>query len=125
MTDSHSDYVARLKSIYAGPAGELVYLDVRQFEDDVEAHDPELQERYWTEMLANFEFAVEQCSKLWGHPNARIRYDHADADSWMDRTQVSFVELACWPRADGKHFFVAINHEDRECPILIMSGVTI
>jgi len=118
------DYTDHLLALFNGVAGEFEVLDIRQFNEDTEAHNSELQEQYWSEMSANFYAAIAQGAAQWGNPVVQIRDDHSDADLWNNRTNLSFIELAAWSRDDGKYFFVLIDHEDRECPILLLAGIT-
>ena len=118
------NFTDRLVSLFSGDTGAFDLIDSRHFNDDMEAHDPNLQERYWAEMSANFQAAIVQASAIWGEPVARIRRDDDAADLWVDRTQLGFIEMVAWLREDGQHVFVLLAHEDRELPILLLAGVT-
>lgn len=107
---------------FGGAAVALDLIDIREFKGDIEAHDSTLQKRYLDEMSANFNAAVAQASALWGKPVVRIRRGD-DAKLWVNRLHIGFIEMAAWPREDGKLVFVLYDHEDRELPIVLLAGV--
>ena len=123
MSDS-SEISADILQLFDATPGESYDLVIRQFATDIEAHDPELQERYAAEMAANFQSVITILSESFGLPTANVRWDDDVYDAWLERLPISFNELAAWERSDGHHFYVLNHHEDRELPLLIMAGVT-
>ena len=124
MSDSN-DYLDMIKSIYDREPGEFEDLDHRQFSDNFDDQDPELQEQCWGEMVEKFQAAVTQTSTVYGPPEVRIGFEHEDADLWEARTQMGFMELAAWPRQDGQYFFISLDHPDHELPMLLSAGVSV
>jgi len=120
-----NQYLDMIKSVFDREPGEFEDLDHKQFSDNFDDQDPELQEQYWGEMVEKFHSAVAQASTVYGPPEVHIGFEHEDADEWADRTQLGFMELAAWPREDGQYFFVCIDHQDHELPMLLMAGVTV
>ena len=104
--------------------GESQDLAIRQFADDMEAHDPELQERYASQMASNFQAATDLIASKHGAPPISVAWDAPEYDSWIERLPLSFNQLVAWPRDDGHYFYILNHHEDRELPLLVMAGVT-
>ena len=100
-------------------AGEevMVLLRVRQFVDDVEAHNDQIQDQLEREFEEAFEIASSILSAEFGHGSA------SSEDEEDDFVQLSGVfSLTTWDVA-GKQLFLAAAHEDRETPFFLVVGV--
>jgi len=125
LDNSSKDYSQTLRALHAASAGEFAELDEHLFYGDIEAHDEDYQRRSWETMCGRFQYAVNQATSLWGAPAIRLQHDSPDSDEWIPLFQSGFHEMAAWQRPDGNYVYILIQHEDRECPILVMAGVTV
>ncbi len=89
-------------------------LDYFEFSNDIEAHNDEIQESKKIE----FEELLSQNEKLVSASFTLRSSEKLDLNFPISGVWKSFV----W-HINGKSRYLAIAHEDRECPILFIAGV--
>jgi hypothetical protein len=88
---------------------------IREFKDDVEAHDDKLQEQLERDFIAAFVESVEDLTDEYGPP-ARL------GEEGDDSVQIGGVfRFAIWRIRDNE-LWLAAAHEDRELPYVLLMG---
>lgn len=100
-----------------GTGAEIVDVMVQAFEDDVQAHDDDLQSRLEDEFVAEWSTAKEELVRDFGEP---IEEGATEA---TDVPLNGILRFAKW-QLGGRVLYLAASHEDRECPYLLMLGIT-
>ena len=98
-------------------SGELAVLRLRQFKDDVEAHDDVLQEKLADEFDEACLSAIRTLESEFG-PSSEIDCENDDVPLPL----CGFFRAAVWD-VGGKQLCVGVAHEDRECPYLLVLGL--
>lgn len=98
--------------------GEMDAVRIHEFELDGDEHDDDAIEKLHESFHADFDTAVVKLSKIYGSPT------RSESDSDDDSIPLcGLCRFAVWDTDDGG-FFVAVSHEDRGTPILLMVGST-
>lgn len=98
--------------------GEMEPVRMHEFELDGDEHDDDAIDKLHESFHADFDNATARLSKIYGQP-AR-----SESDSDDDAIPLSgLCRFAVWDTDDGG-FFLAVSHEDRGAPILLMVGPT-
>lgn len=92
-------------------------IDCREFFSDVEAHDDELQTSLEENFLANFQKYERSVTGRYGSPGTNGNNDHPGIP------HCGVLRYAIWT-IDGQSLYLALTHEDRELPFLIVMGVS-
>ena len=90
-------------------------LEVHEFKDDAAAHDDNAMDRLHADFETKFERVQAELSATYGVPS---RTGAAD-DVLIQLCGV--FRFAVWV-VEGRQLYVALAHEDRDCPILLMLG---
>ena len=90
-------------------------LRVHLFADDEAAHDNEAIDRLYAEFSNEFDGVATALAKRYGSPFRTGEED--DEDIPLN----GVFRFAIWLIGDMQ-LFVAVAHEDRECPILLLMG---
>lgn len=98
-------------------SGEMDVVRIHEFELDGDEHDDEAIEQLYLGFEKNFEKAVEILSQQHG-PAARSGKDDDEAIPLSGVMQFQIWEL------DEADLFLALSHEDRGVPILLMLGTS-
>jgi hypothetical protein len=93
-------------------------IDCREFRDDQEAHDEELQERLEAELRANLSKHEKTLAKEYGQPVA------AGPDEHRDIPINGVCRHVIWT-VGRKSLYLALSHEDRELPWVISIGIKV
>ncbi len=89
---------------------------MHQFNDEVEAHDSQLQARLAEELAAEYEKALVELSNEYGQP--AVEGAEAAARVPMGGT----LRASLW-RGGYREFWLAACHEDRELPLMLVVGL--
>ncbi len=109
------DPLAKARTLFASPSGEMAEVWVRSFEDDVEAHDDHLLERLEQDFVAAFNQSRIELEAVYGPP---VRVGDVDDESIPLGGVLRFT---VW-KVDDKQLWLAAAHEDRDCPFLLLMG---
>ena len=115
--------VKNAKECLAAP-GEMRVLKIHQFVEDFDAHDDELQDELAAEFRAAFDTCLRSLQSEFG--SARLM-DVGDESEGEDAIELAFslvpgpVRLALWELPAGV-LYVAVSHQDREEPIVLLIG---
>jgi hypothetical protein len=93
----------------------LEELEIYQFACEVEAHDDNLHERLAEKFAASFDSVKAELVKEFGQPSRTGERD----DDHIPLCGV--YRFAVWDQ-DNMILFLAVAHEDRQCPFLLMLG---
>lgn len=98
--------------------GEMDAVRIHEFELDGDEHDDEAIDKIHDSFHADFDTATAHISKTYGKPT------RSEADSDDDAIPLcGLCRFAVWDTDEGG-FFLAVSHEDRGTPILLMVGPT-
>jgi len=100
------------------PKASLEDLEIHQFEDDAAAHDDVVMEQLHADFESKFEREQSELSARYGKPSRT----GDDDDEVIPLCGVG--RFAIWS-VEGKLLYLALAHEDRECPILLMLGTVL
>jgi hypothetical protein len=95
---------------------ELEALLIYQFEDDVAAHDDELQDHLKVEFEEEWKRATAEIAREFGAATIATLYDETE---YVPLNGV--WEASSW-QIGKRRLFVAYAHEDRELPYLLVVG---
>ena len=107
--------VAAAKGLVDSRVESLAELWIREFEDDVEAHDDALQERLEREFIVAFDEAASELTAEYGPP-ARVSQE----DEQVVPMGGTFRSAVWWIR--DNELWLAAAHEDREVPFVLLMG---
>lgn len=98
--------------------GEMDAVRIHEFELDGDEHDDDATEQLHESFHADFDTAMATLAKTYGQPT------RSKSDSDDDAIPLcGLCRFAVWDTDDGR-FFLAVSHEDRGTPILLMVGPT-
>jgi len=109
--------IAVARQLLASNEGGLEELRLRAFSNDEDAHDGITIERLRAEFISDVASMQSELSASFGEPS------RAGTDDDQDIPLCGVFRFAVW-RIEGRALYVAAAHEDRECPILLMLGIT-
>jgi hypothetical protein len=98
------------------PGEQLEPLLIYQFQDDVVAHDDELQDHLKVEFEGEWKRATAEIALEFGEATIAILYDETEY------VPLNGVYGASSWQIGKKRLFVAYAHEDRETPYLLVVG---
>jgi hypothetical protein len=104
------------RQFLASDKDSLEDLRIHQFKNNEEAHDDSAIDRLHEAFITDFEHVKSELSSVYGEP-LRTGADHDD-----DIPLCGVFRFAIWS-IESRLLYVAVAHEDRECPILLMIGV--
>lgn len=110
------DPVEAVKKCLAGDE-QVALLKIFQFQDDVEAHDDDLQERLEKEFLDAFNEARIALNGVFGS------HTDLELEEGEDLVPLCGVFRACSWHVGETSLYLAAIHEDRETPFLLIAGV--
>jgi hypothetical protein len=98
--------------------GEMIAIRIHEFELDGDEHDDDAIDKLHESFHADFATATAALTKIYGNPT------RAASDIDDDAIPLCGVcRFAVWD-FDRKGLFLAVSHEDRGTPILLMIGST-
>jgi len=106
---------ALAKELLEGEPGGLEELRIHEFADDESAHDDEGTQRLYADFSSEFDRVQKELSKKYGSPSRTGETD----DDVIPLCGV--IRFAIWEVGDAQ-LFMAVSHEDRGVPILLMLG---
>ena len=101
------------RQFLARDKGSLEDLRIHQFKNDKEAHDDIAIDRLHAEFVSDFERVLSELSASYGEPS------RTGVDNDKDIPLCGVDRFAIW-EVEGRLLYVAVAHEDRECPLLLM-----
>ena len=116
MTIDQSDLLRQANEFLE--SGDMDVIRIHEFELDGDEHDDEAIEKLHIDFKKDFDISVTALSQQYGDP-AKSGTDDDDA---IPLTGI--MHFAIWS-IDDAGLFLAISHEDRGTPILLMLGRTI
>lgn len=98
--------------------GEMFAIRMHEFELDGDEHDDDAIDKLHESFHTDFEIAKAALKKTHGNPTREAADDEDDAVPLC-----GVCRFAVW-EYEGKGFFLAVSHEDRGTPILLIIGPT-
>lgn len=107
---------ALARQFLASDKDSLEDLRIHQFESDEEAHDDSAIDGLQAAFVSDFERVKSELASIYGEA-LRAGNDHDE-----DIPLSGVFRFVIWS-IEGRLLYLAVAHEDRECPILLMIGV--
>jgi hypothetical protein len=115
-TENKSKAIELARQCLSASTNAMEPLSLYNFEDDLEAHDEELQGRLEVEFHDAWQFVTDELTRVFG-PAAV-----AESEEEVDWVPLCGVGGASWWETSQGRLWVAYAHEDRETPYLLMVG---
>lgn len=103
--------------LLAAAPGNLEELWIRQFTDDIEAHDDCLQSQLVHDFQSAFDMVTEDLTREFGRPSL-VGIDECDIIP-----ACGVFRFSLW-KIDSRQLYLFAAHQDRELPFLRMLGTT-